>query len=133
MITKRINVTNASDILTKLHSKTFPWDTVPVWKANALAWVTYNEVGTPCAFLYVEPSKDCWYFSRVGVLECARGVGLQRRLMKLMYRALKGEVIVSTTLQNPPSANNFVREQWMIYLPAYPWGSADTIYWMKKC
>jgi hypothetical protein len=48
-----------------------------------------------------------------------------------MQALLKSQVLVSTTYLNPASANNFVREKWLTYLPAYPWGSPNTIYWRK--
>jgi GNAT superfamily N-acetyltransferase len=119
-------------ILTALHTLTFPGDSCPPWQDSGRAWITYHD-GEPVAFLYAEPLSDSWYFSRVGVLASARGHGLQRKLMARMERDLRGSIIVSTTYQNPPSANNFVRRQWLTYLPTAPWGAADTIYWFKSC
>lgn len=131
MITRKVQTTSAYAVLTALHTLTFPGDEVPEWKPSGLAWITYDN-GEPVAFLYCEQMHDrSWYFSRVGVMPAARGLGLQRKLMKTMQRALPGAVLISTTYRNPASANNFVREQWMTYLPAVPWGAPDTIYWRK--
>lgn len=129
MKTIKSPVDQSRKLLGALHTLTFPGDEAPVWKADGLAWIVYDG-SDPVAFIYCEPTNDgSWYFSRVGVMPAARGQGLQRKLMRTMHRALKDCILVSTTYQNPPSANNFIREQWMTYLPAHPWGSPDTIYW----
>jgi ribosomal protein S18 acetylase RimI-like enzyme len=128
MRARRVDAKAHRRTLDALHTLTFPSDTPPSWRADGLAWIVYDG-GEPVAFLYAEPLPDSWYFSRVGVMPAARGRGLQRRLMRLMRKATAGCVLISTTYQNPASANNFVREQWMTYLPAHPWGAPDTIYW----
>lgn len=131
MKTRRVDIARHKATLVALHTLTFPGDEQPTWKPDGLAWLTYDGED-PVAFLYAEPMADhSWYFSRVGVMPAARGKGLQRKLMRLMQSALKHQVLVSTTYRNPASANNFVREQWMTYLPATPWGSPDTIYWRR--
>lgn len=121
-----------------IHTLTFPSDDPPRWRSDGWAWVAYvedDDEERPVAFLYAEPQADgSWYFSRVGVLAEARGQGLQRQLMQRLEQYAKRagvKVLISTTYQNPLSANNFVREQWMTYLPAFPWGAPDTIYWWK--
>ena len=101
-----------------------------------MAWIAYQgDEHDAVGFLYAEPMHDgSWYFSRVGVMPSARGCGLQREFMSRLEgwaKRVKVPTLVSTTYLNPHSANNFVREQWMTYLPAFPWGVADTIYWRK--
>lgn len=132
----KVNIERNRKLLTALHTLTFPGDSAPAWKANGMAWITRDIDDEPVGFLYAEPMTDgSLYFSRVGVMPAARGKGIQRQLMSLMYSRAKREgyrVLVSTTYQNPPSANNFVREQWMTYMPATPWGASDTIYWFKE-
>lgn len=132
----KVPVERNRKLLTALHTLTFPSDTVPAWKQVGMAWITKDDANEPVGFLYAEPMADgSLYFSRVGVMPAARGHGIQRALMSRMYARAKREgykTLISTTYQNPPSANNFVREQWMTYLPAAPWGAADTIYWFKE-
>ncbi len=129
MRTRRVEVLREHATLVALHTLTFPGDEQPEWNPDGVAWITYDGAD-PVAFLYAEPMLDeSWYFSRVGVMPAARGQRLQRKLMRLMQLRLADKVLVSTTYRNPASANNFVREQWMTYLPAAPWGSPDTIYW----
>lgn len=132
----KVNIERNRKLLTALHILTFPSDASPNWKISGMAWITKDDNDEPVGFLYAEPMADgSLYFSRVGVMPAARGRGIQRALMLRMYARAKREgykTIVSTTYQNPPSANNFVREQWMTYLPAAPWGASDTIYWYKE-
>lgn len=131
MRTQRVSVKDRRDVLTALHTLTFPSDEQPDWQEQGLAWITYDQ-GEPVAFLYAEQMPDkSWYFSRVGVMPAARGKGLQRKLMRLMEKALAGQKLISTTYLNPASANNFVRMGWLTFLPAYRWGAPDTIYWYK--
>jgi GNAT superfamily N-acetyltransferase len=117
-----------------IHTLTFPADELPRWRSDGAAWVAYDGEDA-VGFLYAEPQLDgSWYFSRVGVMPQARGKGLQRVLMQRLEGWAKRQgikTLVSTTYQNPASANNFVREQWLTYLPATPWGALDTIYWWK--
>lgn len=131
MRTTRVEIGPSIPVLSALHTLTFPGDEEPKWNLFGRAWIV-RDGPDPVAFLYADPQADeSWYFSRVGVMPAARGKGLQRKLMRLMQRELADKVLVSTTYRNPASANNFVREQWMTYLPAEPWGSPDTIYWRK--
>jgi GNAT superfamily N-acetyltransferase len=102
-----------------------------------VAWIARDgDEDDAVAFLYAEPTGDgeSWYFSRVGVLPNARGQGLQRQFMQRLEGWARREgikTLISTTYLNPASANNFVREQWMTYMPHFPWGERDTIYWRK--
>lgn len=131
MKARRVAVKDHAHVLTALHTLTFPADPLPTWREDGLAWVVYDGED-PVAFLYAEPiGGDLWYFSRVGVMPAARGKGLQGRLMALMERALAGFCLVSTTYENPASANRFVARRWKTYIPAHRWGAAGTIYWYK--
>jgi GNAT superfamily N-acetyltransferase len=133
---KKTPVAACRRFLTALHTLTFPGDVAPRWRKDGAAWLVHDEAKELVAFLYAEPlSEDIWYFSRVGVMPAARGQGLQAQLMARLEgwaNRQKVQQLISTTYQNPPSANNFVRAQWMTYLPEYPWGAPDTIYWSKK-
>jgi GNAT superfamily N-acetyltransferase len=131
----KVPVARCRRVMGAIHTLTFPADEVPRWKADGAAWIAYDGEDA-VAFLYAEPTGDgeSWYFSRVGVMPAARGKGMQRELMRRLEAWARREriaTLISTTFQNPASANNFVREQWMTYLPHFPWGAADTIYWRK--
>ena len=129
---QKVTVKAQRATLEALHTLTFPSDEQPQWDRDGLALLVYD-AGEPVAFLYATEEEDgAWYFSRVGVMFSHRGQGLQRKLMRRMYKELKGRKLISTTYYNPTSANNFVREQWLTWLPAKPWGCPDTIYWYKQ-
>lgn len=132
MRTQEVDIATHKATLQALHTLTFPHDEQPQWLPNGRAWITYDQ-GEAVAFLYASPQLDgSWYFARVGVLSGYRGRGLQRKLMQRMEKALRGNVLVSTTLDNPASANNFIRQRWLTYLPAAPWGAPGTVYWYKE-
>lgn len=137
----KIRQVNAADakyaaIVADLHSKLFPNIQFPVphwghW------WVAFDANGAPVGFAQLVQSHfypTCGYFARVGVLEQARGQGLQRRFMKLAERqavANGWNLMVSDTTKVPFSAANFEKLGWVKFLPADPWGKKHTIYWRK--
>lgn len=122
------------DNLNWLHLHCFPGDVIPDWAIGSW-WITWDE-GKPVAFVGVEPVsswKEAVYISRVGVIQAHRGKGLQAFLMDKVVRAAAGtfDHVISSTYENPASANNFIRCKFKTYLPATPWGAAGTIYWIK--
>lgn len=131
---RKVPVAKNRKVLSALHTLTFPGDHQPRWRIDGVAWIVYDS-DEPVAFLYAEPlDADHWYFSRVGVMPAARGRGLQGELMAALelWAQRRGLAsLVSSTYLNPASANNFVRRQWMTYLPQYAWGADNTIYWRK--
>jgi GNAT superfamily N-acetyltransferase len=117
-----------------LHLHCFPADVIPEW-ATGTWWITW-ENKKPIAFIGVEPVKswkEAVYISRVGVVTEHRGKGLQKFLMNKVVQASSGffDNVISSTLENPASANSFIACGFKTYLPAVPWGAAGTIYWTK--
>jgi GNAT superfamily N-acetyltransferase len=124
--------TDDGTLLRKLHAETFPSDAEPDF-SHGRWWVAHLD-GAPVAFVGAEPvDDDHVYLSRVGVLEGHRGHGLQRHLMLIAEAAYSDShtTMVSTTYDNPPSANNFIRLGYMTYEPATRWGAEGTCYWIK--
>lgn len=120
-------------VLRGLHAATFPSDEMPDFCLGRW-WVAYHG-DEPVAFVGVEPvDEQHAYLSRVGVLEGHRGRGLQRTLMQLAecHTFPTHPVMVSTTYDNPPSANNFIRLGYMTYEPTTRWGAEGTCYWIKS-
>lgn len=135
MKTIQADVAKHLDKLEWLHRHCFPKDPIPDWSVGSW-WITWEE-GKPIAFIGVEPVqswKESLYISRVGVVASHRGKGLQSRLMSKVCTAAKGlyKWVISTTFENPASANNFIRCGFTTYLPATSWGAAGTIYWIKE-
>ena len=123
------------DTLVWLHRHCFPADEMPDWSLGTW-WITWED-GKPIAFIGLEPVKS-WsktiYISRVGVVTSFRGRGLQAFLMKKVCLAAKGiyERVISSTCENPASANSFIKCKFKTYLPQIPWGAAGTVYWIKE-
>ena len=92
---------------------------------------------SPVAFAGLVPSthvENAGYFCRVGVIEKHWGHSLQLRLMRAIeWRARRHGwlCIVSDTTDNLPSANNFIKAGYQLFLPRQPWGWPHTLYWRK--
>lgn len=124
------------DTLAWLHRNSFPSDPIPDWGAGS--WWLMKDNGKPIAFIGIEPVKS-WpgsiYLNRVGVLTEYRGQGIQGFLMTKVEKAAKMagyQRIISTTYENPASANNFIARGYKTYTPTAKWGAAGTIYWLKE-
>lgn len=118
-----------------LHLHCFPADPIPDWSVGTW-WITWED-GQPIAFIGVEPVaswKEAIYISRVGVVQEHRGKHLQVKLMNKVVKAAEGfyEAVISSTYENPASANSFILCGFKTYLPAVCWGAAGTIYWVKE-
>ena len=100
-------------------------------------WLAY-EGERPVAFaglIQARGSNDTGYFKRAGVLPCARGNGLQLRLMRARIakaKKLGWTWIVSESTGTAHSANNFILAGFKVYYPAEPWAFKTSIYWIKK-
>ena len=135
MKTTQADLSKDLDTLIWLHRHCFPSDPMPDW-SNGSWWITREE-GKPIAFIGLEPVKtwlEALYLSRVGVVTTFRGKGLQKALMRKVEIAAKGlyKYMISSTYNNPASANNFIRRGYLTYLPQVEWGAAGTIYWIKE-
>lgn len=121
--------------LLRLQKETFPADS-KVACIDGHWWIAFDDktpVGFSC-MTGVETWAHTGYISRVGVMPSHRGKGIQRKLMLACERKARklGWVrMISTTMDNPPSANNFIKLGYRTYTPASKWGYYDTIYWLK--
>lgn len=124
------------DVLRRLHREALPTDRFPNFR-HGWWWIAYRD-GEPVGFAGMTPSArwaDAMYFARAGVLPCARGLGLQRRLITARERFARSHGmrwLISDTRENPHSANNLIRAGFLTYLPSKPWGFRTATYWRKK-
>jgi GNAT superfamily N-acetyltransferase len=122
-------------ILQYMQLETMPYD--PVVDPAEGYWWLVKKGSQPAAFLGLTPVDDCpnWgYVARVGVLPEFRGKGIQKHLMRVAERKARAvglTRLISTTLNNPPSANSFIACGYKTYTPEGPWGYTGTIYWFK--
>jgi GNAT superfamily N-acetyltransferase len=121
--------------LTWLQSHLFPSD--PALDVHTGHWWIAREDGAPVAFaalLPVSSWSETGYMARCGVLPAFRGQGLQRKLLahrEAYARRLGMLRVITTTYDNPASANNLIRSGYLTYRPQQKWGAANTIYWLK--
>lgn len=127
---------DVADSLTDLHRWTFVNSaTMPQFELGSW-WLAYHG-DNAVAFAGVVPSthvRNGGYFSRVGVLQRHWGRGLQRRLMRVVEargRRVGWDSIVSDTMDNAVSANNFIQAGYRLFEPETPWAWAHTLYWRK--
>lgn len=123
-----------AETLRALHTLTFPSDTHEDY-SSGLWWIV-EDAGEPVAFAGMREARtEPWaiYLSRCGVLPSHRGRGIQRELLKRRLTQAKRHfhVVITTTLNNIPSANNLIRAGFRLYMPVDPWGSDQTLYWRK--
>ena len=90
-------------------------------------WLVYDDTKTPVAFcaarrLGGEPGV---FFNRCGVLPCANGGGLQRRMIRARLRWAKeigAEYVITYTLfNNHASIVNLLRCGFRFDIPAWKW------------
>jgi hypothetical protein len=128
---------DVANTLLELHQLSF-LDSAPVPAFDEGHWWLALRGNKPVAFAGVVPSTHVFgagYFCRVGVLGNHCGYGLQLRLMRAMEARARVNgwcAIVSDTTDNVPSANNFIRAGYRLFVPAHPWAWANTLYWRKN-
>lgn len=124
------------ETLLALQMTVFPEDTEVYPKAGWWWLVSDGEEPVAFAALRTVPSwPGAGYLARCGVVKSHRGRGLQRLLLKARERKARElgmKRLITTTLDNPVSANNLIRSGFLTYLPSTRWGCPDTIYWLKE-
>jgi GNAT superfamily N-acetyltransferase len=122
--------------LARLQQETFPADEKVSPKEGF--WWLATDARIPVAFVglqHVQSWEYTGYISRVGVMPSHRGLGLQRRLMRACERKARDlgwGRLISSTYNNPPSANNFIALGYRSYEPGVRWGADGTVYWIKE-
>ena len=79
--------------------------------------------------------SDCGYLIRCGVLPDHRGQGLQKKFIRIRIRqakALKMNWIITSTYDNPASANSLISCGFKMFDPTNPWMTKHTSYWRLK-
>jgi predicted acetyltransferase len=85
--------------------------------------------------VYSSRWTDCCNLIRAGVVPDHRGQGLQKKFIRVRIRqakALKMNWIVTSTYDNPASANSLIACGFKMFDPSVPWMTAHTSYWRLK-
>lgn len=100
-----------------------------------LAWDGDEPVAYAGMVLYPDIGKPGGFLSRCGVLPCARGQGLQRRLIRVREREIVrcgyDRAFTYTSRDNYASANNLIACGYRLYHPPFLWGLRDGLYFEK--
>jgi len=117
-----------------LHLLIFPDDE---FESNEAEWIAYDESGTPVAFCSARTADDgtAVYLSRAGVLPCAAGNSLQRRMIQVRTNWARKQgaryCTTYTLAKNYPSMINLLKSGFKFYHPAVYWGGEDSHYYIK--
>lgn len=138
MINRGIQIHHSADYTTvkRLDVELFPGD--PRIPSTDHSWIVSDATGRAVGFATgkVWTPDNYFYFTRCGVLPEARGLGLQRRLIKTRTtyaRKLGCKGIYTYTLPfNTASSNNLIGCGFRLWRPAYKWAGAECLYWAKE-
>lgn len=135
---RRVRCPKNSETLSELDKKIFP-DCSGFAEPRSAWWLVYNEDGKAIGFagvsiLHAERAFLC----RCGLLPEARGYGLQKRLIRLRESYCRKRdiktIVTYVSRDNVRSANNLIKEGYLIYMPKAEWGLpvADATYFKKE-
>ena len=134
--TMKTRVSANAEMLFSLQRRILPSDEA-LDPGKGFWWIVFDGA-EPVAFAALR-SVPSWsrtgYMARCGVLPAYRGRGIQRSLLTVrekMARRLGMVRIISTTYNNPASANNLIARGYRTYEPIQRWGAKETIYWVKN-
>ena len=122
--------------LSVLQKKCLPFDK-PYDTTHGYWWIATQD-GVDCAFAGLISSpwwSDCGYLIRCGVVPDMRGQGLQKKFIRVRVRqakTLKMNWVVTSTYDNPASANSLISCGFKMFNPTKPWMAKHTSYWRLK-
>ena len=122
--------------LSVLQKKCLPYD--KPYDTNHGYWWIATQDGVDCAFAGLVCSPwwtDCGYLIRCGVVPDMRGQGLQKKFIRVRIRqakALKMNWVITSTFDNPASANSLISCGFKMFDPTNPWMTKHTSYWRLK-
>lgn len=122
-------------LLRRLHFEIFPGDPLPELHCNW--WLALDAENNPVGFCAVRESvqfTNAVFLTRAGVKECARGHGLQRRMIRLRTAWAKREgyqyALTYTVLDNFESMANLLKSGFRMYTPKLPY-AGKAMYFCK--
>lgn len=133
-MTYRLRRTSDRRTVEALHMLTMPGDEFDL---EGQLWLCHDDTGTPVAFCSARhlDTENLVFLSRAGVLPCANGHRLQRRMIQARLKWAR-EVgadcaITYTTYENHASIGNLLKSGFKFYMPARRW-VGDVHYFYKN-
>lgn len=127
----KIKKVRNQDACKALHKVILPDDSWEVTK-NEQYWLVYDEENFPVGFCSchgLTSEKGVVFLSRAGLLKCARGNGLQKKMIQTRCRWAKRNgfhtAITYTVRDNAASFYNLQRCGFTLYLPENYWAGED--------
>lgn len=120
------------NILSKIDKYLFE-GSPPALKEGSYWWIAYcDDEVVGFAGLTYYPHLSSAFLSRVGVLPEYRGLGLQRRFIRVRERqSVKdgySRIVSYTSYDNVASANNLIKCGYRLYIPKFYWGVRNALY-----
>lgn len=121
-----------------LHVLLFPNDEQFRKSVNNAMWIGYEETQTPVAFCTARylPNENSVFLERAGVLPIARGLKLQRRMIKLRENWAKSlgadAVLTYVAHHNHASIVSLIKAGYHIYWPSKFWAGKSVHYFQKS-
>jgi predicted acetyltransferase len=122
--------------LSQLQKKCLPYD--KTYDTNHGYWWIASQDGVDCGFaglVYSSRWADCGYLVRCGVVADHRGFGLQKKFIRVRIRQAKAlglNWLITSTYDNPASANSLISCGFKMFNPTNPWMAKNTSYWRLK-
>lgn len=135
-ITQVTNKDQDEDIINAMHRVGWPGAPVYGLPDDSVWWLARDARGIPVAMAGIKMGfPECGgYLCRSVVLPCARGNGLQRKLLKVReaYARKHGlGYLMTDTIDNVVSSNHLIAEGYRLFDPICPWGNNGAIYFWK--
>jgi len=135
---KRVDVRQPQTItrLSVLQKKCLPFDK-PYETDHGYWWIATKD-GVDCGFaglVYSSRWSDCGYLVRCGVVADHRGFGLQKKFIRVRIRQAKAlglNWLITSTYDNPASANSLISCGFKMFNPTNTWMAKHTSYWRLK-
>lgn len=130
----RICRTTNIELCNELHRELLPGD--DLYDSEGAAWWLAYDGDKPVAFAAAKlVAGGSVFLARAGVRRCARGRGLQRRLIRVRERWARAQGATSAVTYadrlNAPSINSLVGAGYRAFDPAEEWGSDSCVYFLK--
>lgn len=125
-------------LLKKLHEEIFGDEAPELEYDDGYYWIAYTEEKVPIGLGWLTASKsysDFGYLARCGVMPGHRGQGLQRRFICVREekaRKLGWRGLVTDTTDTIYSANNLIREGFLLHEPLVRYAFKNSLYWKKS-
>ena len=135
----KIKKVSKPDVPRALHKAIFAEEADWEEPRNSQYWVIYDDMSDPVGFAccyQIVGEPTAMFLSRAGLLPCARGKGLHRRLIEVRLRWGKrqglDQAITYTHRRNATSFANLQQCGFALYIPENEYAGEDFLYFYTE-